>query len=385
MSQRTTIKELLQKFVKNECDDSEIEILIAYFKEAKGTGDLPDPEEIKQWLATLSREEQGTRTTSHKILEAAKKREKSAPVRKIWRYASVAAVFIGLFTLGYFYQQGAFNTVSEELLIPANESITLKLEDGTIEVIDPGDTKAIRNARGNVVGNQNQSQLVYSEEPDTEQLVYNTLTVPYGKRFEVVLSDGTAVYMNAGTQLTYPISFLSTGNREVFVSGEAYFDVTSDTQRPFIVNAEELNVEVLGTEFNVLAYPEDGVSDVVLVEGSVGMYNDKTRIDQATVLTPGTKGSFDKSAANIVIEQVNTKVYTSWRNGELVYRNLPFKHILKKLERHYNIKLVLNNPELGEEPFSASFENKSIEEVLSFFDDIYDVEYSIENNTVYIK
>ncbi|MEM6541778.1 MAG: FecR family protein [Bacteroidota bacterium] len=209
------------------------------------------------------------------------------PVRRLpyWKYASAAAVFIGVLTLGYFYQQGAFDSSENNLLVPTNESITLQLEDGTIEVIDPTATKDLRDKDGNLVANQSQTQLRYDGEA-AKTLVYNTLTVPYGKRFDVVLSDGTIVYMNSGTELKYPVSFLNEGNREIFVQGEAYFDVASDAARPFIVNAEELNVEVLGTEFNVLAYPEDGVTDVVLVEGSVGMYADDTKEENTVVLTP---------------------------------------------------------------------------------------------------
>ena len=116
-----------------------------------------------------------------------------------WKYASAAAVFIGVLAVGYFYQQGAFDTSPDNILVPANESITLQLEDGTIEVIDPTATKDVRDKDGNLVANQSQSKLRYNEKA-TEELAYNTLTVPYGKRFDVALSDGTLVYMNSGTK-----------------------------------------------------------------------------------------------------------------------------------------------------------------------------------------
>lgn len=310
---------------------------------------------------------------------------KKASYRRLSPYLKYAAAVLFLLGLGFLFQQGFFNNDDSNLLIPIEKAITLEMEDGTIQVIDPNDTKAVKDRQGNLIGNQEQSQLMYSEGPTTEEMVYNTLTVPYGKQFDVVLSDGTTVYMNAGTELKYPISFLSKGNREVYVSGEAYFDVTSDTERPFLVNAEALNIEVLGTEFNVLAYPEDELRDVVLVEGSVAMYTNGGHKENATVLAPGDKGSFAKSDSEIVTEKVNVKVYTSWRKGELVYRNIPFKHMLKKLERHYNVKIVLDNTALGEELFSASFDRKSIEDVLKSFDEVYNIEYSITNNTVYIN
>ena len=310
---------------------------------------------------------------------------KRASYRRLSPYLKYAAAVLFLVGISFLFQQGFFNDDAPNLLVPPEETITLELEDGSIQIINPEDSKEVRDAQGNVMGNQQKTQLIYTGESTPEALVHNTLTVPYGKRFDVVLSDGTIIYMNAGTELKYPISFLSEGNREVYVSGEAYFDVAPDTERPFIVNAETLDIEVLGTEFNVQAYPEDKLSDVVLVEGSVAMYANEGHKENVTVLTPGNKGSFDRSDSEIVTEKVNVRVYTSWRNGELVYRNIPFKHMLKKLERHYNIKMVLDNSVLGEELFSASFDRKSIEDVLKSFDEVYSIEYTITNNMVIIK
>ena len=383
----SNIKELLKKFVQNECNAQEIERLISYFKEVQGIGELPTLEEVRQLLdEDTATSQQMTKLRSEQVLGKAKQREKvMASRRQLWKYASVAAVFIGVLTLGYFYLQGFFGTDTEQLLVPPNEAITLQLEDGTLRVLNEDATEQIMDVQGDVVANQEQSQLDYTGAGSTEGLVYNTLKVPYGKRFDVVLSDGTTVYLNSGTELKYPVSFLTKGTREVFVEGEAYFDVNPDSERPFIVNAEALNVEVLGTEFNVLAYPEDGMTDVVLVEGRVGLYADETKSEKTTVLTPGQKGSFDKSEENVFTERVNTTVYTAWRTGELVYRNLPFKNIARKLERHYNINIRLHNEELGEEPFSASFTNKTLEEVLSYFDELYGIEYKIENNQVLIE
>ena len=334
------MQKLLLKFIQNECNAEEITHIINYVKKVKGTEGLPSFEEVLSLLDGLPETKPEKAATLYaQIQKKAKQQYNEKPKSKKWKYASVAAVFIGVLTVGYFYQQGAFDSTPNVILAPANESITLQLEDGTIEVIDPTATKDVRDSNGNLVANQTQSQLDYSDSGETEELVYNTLTVPYGKRFDVVLSDGTTIHMNSGTELKYPVSFLKEGNREVYVEGEAYFDVTSDTARPFIVNAEKLNVEVLGTEFNVLAYPEDGLTDVVLVEGSVGMYADDAKNENSTILTPGLKGSFDKNDESVATEPVNTSVYTAWLTGELVFRRMPFENLVKKLERHYNVTI----------------------------------------------
>ena len=320
----------------------------------------------------------------HKVITQIDHEEK--PIRKLipnWtKYAAAAVLLVGLSVL---YHQGFFLSQEETTLIPEEDFITLELDNGSVRTIDPGAIKDIKDAAGNLVGKQNKSQLTYQGTDDSETLLYNTLKVPYGKRFSVELSDGTQVHLNSGTSLRYPVTFLKDKDREVSIVGEAYFDVTTDAEHPFIVNAGALNVAVLGTQFNLSSYVEDASTDVVLIEGMVGMYNDQEAVEDALALTPGLKGSFNKSEKTVVTEPVNTRVYTSWRNGELVFRNTPFKNILKKMERHYNIDIVLENEVLGEELFSASFTNKTIEMVLSYFHDIQGIGYTIEDNTLYIK
>ncbi|MGK4568546.1 FecR family protein [Flavobacterium sp. 3HN19-14] len=127
------------------------------------------------------------------------------------------------------------------------------------------------------------------------------------------MSDGTVIHLNSGTTLRYPVKFIAGENRQVFLDGEAYFDVAKDKAHPFIVNADKLNVRVLGTHFNVTNYPEDDQTDVVLVEGSVGLYGSNTTFDATknTVLKPGYKGSFNKNTSSINTKPVVTDFYTS--------------------------------------------------------------------------
>ena len=122
-----------------------------------------------------------------------------------------------------------------------------------------------------------------------ETLVYNTLKIPYGKQFEVELSDGTIVHLNSGTTLRYPVAFLKNQNRKVFLTGEAFFEVAKDKAHPFTVSTQELNVEVLGTKFNASSYTEDVTTDIVLVEGKVALYKDKKENNNSVKLTPGSK------------------------------------------------------------------------------------------------
>ena len=130
-------------------------------------------------------------------------------------------------------------------------------------------------------------------------MVYNTLKIPYGKKFEVQLSDGTIVHLNAGTSLRYPVQFVKNQSRQVYLTGEAFFEVSKDKAHPFTVNTQEVNVEVLGTKFNVNSYTEDVSTDVVLVEGKVSLYKDKKTAENQVYLTPGLKGSNIKGQQKI--------------------------------------------------------------------------------------
>ncbi|MFD0990063.1 FecR family protein [Mariniflexile jejuense] len=308
------------------------------------------------------------------------KKTKQLKVFRIFKYASVIIVFLGL---GYMYQNGYFKS-NKPFVIP-NEQITLQLENGTIKVINEDGSSQVKDAKGNIIGTQNGTQIVYGNDSSEEKLTYNTLTVPYGKRFEIALSDGTTVHLNAGTSLKYPVKFLKDQNRQVFLKGEAFFKVAKDTKHPFVVNSDALNVQVLGTQFNVSSYPEDTETDVVLVEGSVNLYTTKNK-DNNVLLKPGFKGSYNKNTSNnITTNPVITSIYTSWVNGELVFRNITFDNILKKMERQYNVEITNNNTVLTNEKFNASFRNEPIEKILDYFKITYNVNYSINQNKILIN
>lgn len=308
------------------------------------------------------------------------------PVKKLFpNWTRYAAAVVLLFGLAFFYQQGFFVTSEQEVLVPKDDSITLELDNGTIQTIDVNGAVEVRDSEGNIVGSQQQNQISYSKAHEKEVLVFNTLTIPNGKKFQIELSDGTLVHLNAGSSLRYPVNFLSDGPREVFLTGEAYFDVTKNVSNSFVVNVNELDVKVLGTQFNVSAYGEDEFIDVVLVEGAVGLHKEDELQADAVKLSPGQKGSFEQASNYIKVNEVNTSLYTSWMQGHLVFRDLTFNNILKKLERHYNVEIINFNEVLGNEVFNARFDSVAIEEVLGYFNDIHSIDFRIEENKVIIK
>ena len=296
-----------------------------------------------------------------------------------------AAVFCLIFGLGYYSSINSESLDEPQKIIPKSNDIVLTSDDSKV-VLEKDDNKTDDKkiiSKINLI--QKSDQLIYDNNIDIKELVYHSLKVPYGKRFNVVFSDGSKAYLNSGSFIRYPVKFIEDKKREVFLEGEAFFDVAENKNELFIVNSNGINVEVYGTKFNVRNYSEDFNSDIVLVEGSVGINN--SEVSELTMLKPGFKGSVDKENFRVETSKVNTKIYTSWIDGEVIFRNETFSQILKKLERLYNVTIINNKNESLDEVFNAAIdvENENIEQVLEYFNKIYNIEYQIFNNKIIIN
>jgi len=392
MNSNSEIKNLLQKFVLNQCTPEETNEVIAYCKKNKLTDDFPSVEDIQNLLGEMPKmSQQKADDIFMNILASSKENETTISISpkksNFKKYIAIAASVVVLLGVGFLYKQNILNTTPQQKFDFKSTDIVLQLEDGKVQIIHEDNTVQLLDSKGNVVGNQAGNKLVYENNSDLEKVSYNTIKIPYGKKFQLQLSDGTLVHLNSGTTLKYPVKFIAGENRQVFLDGEAFFDVAKDKNHPFIVNADNLNVRVLGTHFNVSNYPEDAATDVVLVEGSVGMYNsnEEFNADKNTILKPGYKGSFNRENATMMTKPVITDIYTSWINGGLTFRNMTFKNIITKLERRYNVTIINKNEKLANEKFNASFKEESIENVMSYFNDIHGINYTIKNNQILIK
>ena len=303
-------------------------------------------------------------------------------------FSRVAAVFIGFIGIAYFLYINKPATIIQEHSI-ANEEIVLKLSNGETQIITSNGQNKIIDQKGEVIGAQIGKKINYQNNSETisKELVYNELNVPYGKTFALILSDGTEVHLNAGTTLKYPVNFLNGQNRQVFLTGEAFFKVSKDIEHPFIVESNDLNIRVLGTSFNVSSYSENKNISTVLVEGAVRLYgkDELYSEEKSKLLQPGKKAEWDKENQKITIQKVNTSFYTSWIDGTLVIEKLRFPEIIKRLERHYNIKIINNNKELDNQVFTATFQVENIQEVLESFKANYSFKYIIEKDTITIN
>ncbi len=323
-----------------------------------------------------------------RILDAIPYKEKTTKklYRTLLKYAAIVifliATTIGLYTI--------FKTDDTILISPIAEKapqITLELEDGSIQILNEKIRTTIINKEGNAVVAQEYDKLVYKQDNKEETvLAYNQLTVPYSKRFKIQLSDGTNIFLNAGTKIRYPKVFLNTHKREVYLDGEAYFEVAEKKNQPFIIHTEEMDIEVLGTKFNVSSYQNENNTSTTLVEGSVQISSSYLVSDSTSpsvILKPGQQAIMSKEGFSI--QKVNIEKQIAWTEGKLYFVNDRFENIIKELERHYNVNIQNKYPELNNMRYTGTFLTETIIQVLNTFKSNTHFEYQIKNNTIIIK
>lgn len=379
---KRNIKTIVHKFLGNTATVEEIEFLTKWVNNNKASFQ----EEIKlHHLVTGLFEEEKAERLKRDLLDNIEQFEiKERRIRR-FNVLKYAAVFIGIVTVGTLFYLGG---IADKDL--PQKQITITLGDGSTKEILEAKTSEVVSSSGTYVAEQEGSKIIYKKKSaktlkNSGPLVYNTLEVPYGKKFQIVLSDGTEVYLNSGSSLTYPVAFYDEGPRNVVLRGEAYFTVKSDSLRPFSVDAGLLDTKVLGTEFNISNYADDEYVKVVLVEGSVTVNEGGNPGRRAIVLRPHQMASYSLSGTALVVSDVDVSSHIAWKDGILLFKNEDFYRITKKLERHYDIEINIKDVEVGQERYTGRFKTETIDEVLQAFQRIKEFEYSSSKNKIEIN
>ncbi len=217
----------------------------------------------------------------------------------------------------------------------------------------------------------------WEANPGAGQATWQKVKTATGMMSELVLPDGTHVWLNSGTKLEYPLNFGK--QREVNLSGEAYFEVKKDEKHPFIVNTRTVNVEVLGTSFNVTSFPDEDRTEVVLATGKVqlftGTYPD--RKDVAS-LSPNQSAVYNHATKELSVNQVKVDKYTAWKDGILMFADDPMSEVARKLSRWFNVEVVLETHELDEYVYKATFKEESLTQVLDLLKISAPIEYTVK-------
>lgn len=372
------MKTLIIKYLNDSISEVEKIQLLEWLKTSKNQTTFKEFVKINHRLNKIS-SSVDAEMAYQKLMVRISNEKRNIPVKKlIPTWLKYAAVFVGVAILSYgiYYNSPQTNTVAD------TPQITLELEDGSIRTVDENNETIIVNADGNRISQQKRDELIYDNTGHSKTLQYNTLTVPNGKTFKLKLSDGSQVVLNAGSKLKFPVKFIKDENRTVFLNGEAYFEVAKDPAHPFIVNTKDMNVEVLGTHFNVTSYTDDQKTFTVLVEGQVAAHA-KLDANDTKILNPNEKAFFENGKLHV--EEVNVTKYIAWVQSELIFVDDSFKVIANKLERKFNVKIENTYTDLANINITATFTNETIEEVLSTFQSYKNFDYVIKNGTITIS
>lgn len=218
---------------------------------------------------------------------------------------------------------------------------------------------------------------------DEENVKVDQLMVPYGKTASLTLSDGTKVWINAGSKLIY-LTVFGKNKREVYLTGEAYFDVAKDENRPFIIKTGQLDVAVRGTSLNVMAYENEPVQKVVLVSGKVDVRSNGGKVTYK--MEPEQLFSYEDALGEAAISNVDVDEYISWTEGYLLLQNESLDRLLARIERHYNVRIVYNAEDIRGIMVSGKLDlQKGINKMLEYISVTAPVIWKLENEEVVVK
>ena len=381
-------------------------------KKNKGTISPEEMEKLESWMHESSENlEIYSRATDNKhlvnkleVYQLFKKNEVraaleselfSAKTRKLYpnallRYAAVLIPFVILVGVSwYFLNESKSPPLSglDEVVKPGSQKALLKLSDGKIMELDDSNLLAeLQEGDARVINEQN--SLIYSSKEEssvTKAVVYNELITPRGGGYKLQLADGTEVTMNAGSSLRYPVAF-SDSTRQVFLEGEAYFDV-SHNGKPFIVSCDKMDVRVLGTSFNISSYSDDSEIRTTLVEGKVKVSKagNQGLSSEGIILAPDDQAILNREYALLEVIKVNTTQYTSWVNGKFEFNNANLNEVMKRLARWYDFEYEFKSDSAKDYHFTARINNdQSISSILEMLEMTTDVKFEIKDQTIVI-
>ena len=304
--------------------------------------------------------------------------------RKIMSYAA-AVIFPVLFIAGAYYvvEFKISEKIVEKIapIKPGKSQAVLTLASGELVELNTKTEGAIIDKRGEIIARGNKNELVYDKENQAEEIEFNKVTVPRGGEFQLTLSDGTKVWLNSETELKYPVSF-SGHERKIFLKGEAFFKVTHNKNKPFIVVSDRQNVQVYGTSFNVKDYLDEEYVQTTLAEGSVKVFDKDSKLSR--FIKPGEQAVLGNN--NLTVREVDISQYVSWKDGEFIFHHERLEDIMKKISRWYDVEIFYLNQGIKDYHFTAWFKkDKGIEYVVDQLKATNRLDVRIKNRTIIIS
>jgi ferric-dicitrate binding protein FerR (iron transport regulator) len=332
------INYLLQRYTSRTCTRQELEELFAYIAQS------PDNEVFHEFMGNLYRDIPPGEALPEVDLDSVYRNIiPPAPAKRVFRlrYAAAAAVLVGIAALAFLWLRPGTNVRTEapqarqtsNPITPGASRAVLTLADGTTIQLDSSGQQVI-DAGNTSISRQN-GQLVYNAGEKDGHVHYHTLSTPRGGQFRLTLPDGSKVWLNSASSLRYPTAF--TGKeRSVELQGQGYFEVAQNAARPFTVKVNSMEVQVLGTGFDVMAYGDEATVNTTLVEGSVQVKEGST----TRLLKPGQQAVLHHGNHSLTVQEADIQKIIAWKNGLFVFNNMTLTAILREVARWYDVEIV---------------------------------------------
>jgi ferric-dicitrate binding protein FerR (iron transport regulator) len=386
------MEKLLYKYLNNKLSEDEDKEFQAWLKKDKENLEIfenivGDWNLSHQYVDNAKEKILSQIFSQNKVLVKESNFEKVIGIATFRKISIAAAAVIALFILNLydFGSDGNKNSVVESFqsIESGKSKAVLTLDNGKkIDLVD--DQKLNLESDGIQITGKGNSITYLNKSSDTNKKKYNLLKTPRGGEFFIVLSDGTKVWLNAESELKYPVAF-SGNNRKVELTGEAFFEVTSDSKKPFQVISGDQSIEVLGTSFNVSSYKDDLEVVTTLIEGKVNI-NQRFGDKKSIFLLPNEQSILNKETGEIENVKVDPNHFTAWKSGKFYFRQQKLKDITKVLSRWYNIEIFFLSSDVENKRFTGRFKRyEDFDHVRSLIELTEEVKFIRKGNTIIIE
>lgn len=313
--------------------------------------------------------------------------------RRLWRYiaaASIIALAGGLFL--YFNQPRSSKSpvastqkvlpVNKSSIVPGKDKATLTLADGSVIDLDSTGAGAGGLAQQGSTGIKiRDGKITYVPgKARKAELVYNTIATPRGGQYQVVLPDGTKAWLNATSSIKFPVAFAG-NSRVVELSGEVYLEVAKDPVRPFIAKVKDVEVEVLGTHFDIMAYGEEGKISTTLLEGSINV----SRGGEKHSVAPGQQGVWKENGGFNLSNDVDMEEVVAWKNGKFHFNNADIRTIMRQIARWYDVEVEYENIAADIRLGGVVSRKEDIRQLLDYFEIAGKVRFKVEGKKIIVS
>ena len=390
MMTNQTAKELLDKYHSGTITDEELAILESwYVQQAKNSSEFQMSEnDIEQDLLKIS-----------KNFLLFKEDNSYVPFynrKNVW---TLAASILVIFSLGISYlffrnqPELATSTIAvnevdnknDDVIIPGNNRAILTLGDNSQIVLDDLESGNIHTNNGVKISKAPNGQLLYDISSIAKNADigdnYNTITTPAGGEYQVKLSDGTTVWLNAKSSIKFPTIFTGI-ERQVEITGEVYFDVSHNAKKPFIVKSGDQTVKVLGTQFNINSYSKEKGIKTTLIEGSVLVKSNLKNLSK--VLKPGQESLLDQNHQKFSINRVDLERVVAWKNGYFIFENEELEDIMNQIARWYDVEIEYTNFNKRTQFGGAISRYRKLEDVLNLLELTDKVKFKIQGRRIIV-